>query len=82
MSDDEWQPIETAPRDGTVVLLYVNSISSFTHERVVAFFNRSNGGCWWDMRHPEDADGFHDRSYEFRNPSHWARLPPPPKAAP
>ena len=66
----EWQPIETAPKDGEDLLLW--------WEEDVAI------GCWW-LFHPnvhpprwvdsrEDAGVTHDPE-----PTHWMPLPEPPK---
>lgn len=76
-----WQPIETAPQDGTKVLGYftINGISFI-------------GVIWWikDI-HKEDEvhwrmalDNSSTRGYAsgLRNDgaTHWMRLPPPPNA--
>jgi len=64
----EWQPIETAPRDGTPVLIWLDD-EGFCVKGIW----RRPPGCdefmWWI---PEmDAGGFHE-------PSHWMPLPAPP----
>jgi hypothetical protein len=66
----EWQPIETAPRDGTPVLLYVPK-----HEGWEPFIVQG----WYES-------GAFDRGwYEAASenwckpsPTHWMPLPPPP----
>jgi hypothetical protein len=72
----QWQPIETAPKDGTTVLVYCaaddgfNIIEARWHE-----FHRWKGepnSCGWDVC-PFEAD----RSTEVF-PSHWMPLPQPP----
>lgn len=70
----EWQPIETAPKDGTKILIYVLG------EPIV---------CWWakpgqygdDVTGGWFADHYHDMycyDPEFYTPTHWQPLPPPP----
>ena len=63
----EWQTIETAPKDGTNILLYV-----FSHEPDygVGYWN----GDYWSMT--VHADRLYD---EFGSPTHWMPLPEPPK---
>jgi hypothetical protein len=66
----EWQPIETAPRDGTEFLLYApDSIINARHYLGVGQWAEPNGmgsiaGWFWP--------------YAIR-PSHWMPLPSPPK---
>jgi hypothetical protein len=71
-----WQPIETAPRDGTPILLgrFVKKCK----------YGRANiqRVDWW--RRPEDKQtyvGFGQFS-SYWPPTHWMHLPPPPEAAP
>jgi thioesterase domain-containing protein len=64
-----WQPIETAPKDGTVVLLHVTCLSQpFT---VTALYKRDDYWEGWvsSYEHEDVAD-----------PSHWQPLPAPPAA--
>ena len=60
-----WQPIETAPRDGTRILLYFPAMDK--GERI--FAGPFAHGMWqigvWFARPP--------------NPTHWQPLPPPPE---
>lgn len=60
----EWQPIETAPKDGTRVLIYDTDMPEIT----TAEFE---SGCWWVysreyQAYPQDV-------------THWMCLPEPPK---
>ncbi len=66
----EWQPIETAPKDGSEVLLFVPS-ASFGRNVMSAVWDNDNGGC--------DASWVVLEGYigEY-NPTHWMPLPPPP----
>jgi len=61
----DWQPIETAPKDGTEVLIFV---SSFMHPAFIvsAFWD---DGLWWDI---------HDHGYNPDYVNHWMPLPPAP----
>ena len=71
----EWRPIETAPRDGTQVILCGDYSTDLTIAR-------------WDGKHWRCvADGYDAVEYmsdfgtEYRTfevPSHWLPLPPPP----
>lgn len=62
-----WQPIETAPKDGTHILAWDRTCIE------CIFFNK-DVGKWvttWDC----------DESYEFLGmPTHWMPLPPPPES--
>lgn len=62
-----WQPIETAPKDGSLIWCYEPDIYAKASQ-YVAFF--CNGGWVTD-------DG--DQSF-WMNPTHWQRLPEPPAA--
>lgn len=70
----EWQPIETAPRDGTDILVWSEILEelgnqSFGKLHAIA---RCVGGCW-DVSHTCYY------SVEAVNPTHWMPLPTPPK---
>jgi uncharacterized protein DUF551 len=59
----EWQPIETAPKDGRDLLLANIGIVR------LAFWDEARGGQWsiWPGRD------------QFFKPTHWMPLPEPPK---
>jgi hypothetical protein len=64
---NEWLPIETAPKDGTWILVYQKYNDSFS-EIMIANYYEGNG-CWsvmWDSRDTEI------------NPTYWMPLPTPP----
>lgn len=66
---DEWQPISTAPTDGTWLL-------TFNLGAAIPWVLRWNEhiGAWSD----DDAD--HDAAAAWDGiPTHWRPLPPPPK---
>lgn len=70
----KWQPIETAPKDGTSVLLFKQSMD----------FKIRGYGYWeggdsfvsgWISKGFDDTFG----NLGLANPSHWMPLPEPPK---
>jgi hypothetical protein len=63
----EWQPIETAPKDGQRVLTFR---SGFAESMAVAWFNNSGFGlaCWVPVN-----------GAAWPEPTHWMQLPEPPK---
>lgn len=63
----EWQPIETAPRDGTVVMLWW----PYWRSRTVIGYYQSIAGTWCSNEALSDHEP----------PTHWQPLPPPPEAA-
>jgi hypothetical protein len=80
-----WQPIETAPRDGTWLLLAGGECdydeSSDNKGRIVS-------AQWTTKRNSSTAKGhwqfaWYDGGYygEYENPTHWMPLPAPPVSA-
>lgn len=65
----EWHPIETAPKNGTLVLLVQKRSASPFFGYFVAY---------WDDE--SDEWKFHIEGY-VREPTHWMPLPAPPKEA-
>ena len=61
----DWQPIETAPKDGTQVLVF----------RRAAPVKRMYG---IDCRHPSQYGGAWVYSRQREQPTHWMPLPSPP----
>ena len=63
----KWQPIETAPKDGTRFLAYEPRHEYRYYE------------CWWedDFR---DWSGWQDDFDSEPKPTHWMPLPEPPEA--
>lgn len=59
MNTDQWQPIETAPKDKSDVLLYDG-------DEITIGYHSTFGG-WMDKTDPEDR-------WDFR-PTHWMPLP-------
>jgi hypothetical protein len=61
----DWQPIETAPKDGKLVLVYAGFIG------IASYYNwLGNGWQWCD-----DGEGL---PYDPQ-PTHWMPLPAPPQ---
>lgn len=67
----EWQPIETAPNDGTTVLLFGPDMRM----GMSTWFWRVDGGGWyhWDGKSEE-------RALRGPYPTHWMPLPEAPDA--
>lgn len=77
-----WQPIETAPKDGSFVMLHVPKGLESGAVTVGAYYNcrgeRNEDGRfakgWWDGWLGMDADIVSS----WCEPTHWMPLPPPP----
>lgn len=67
----EWQPIETAPTDGTVILVG-------THDWFAASKHYSEGR-WWTW-HPPLFGERPSLNFRAEPPTHWMLLPNPPNA--
>lgn len=67
---DQWQPIETAPKDWTDVILFDEERDPPVFE---GYFSMEDGGrnCWMENQ---------GMGSEPVNPSHWMPLPSPPRA--
>ena len=65
-----WQPIETAPRDGTSVLLRVLNCLLPLHFE--AYFYE---GEWWTIKHSVTTENLPPELYDI---THWQPLPPSP----
>ena len=73
-----WQPIETAPKDGTDILIVMSPDLDPEGEGLWAVARwdseRSTWMPWWDAPYGNDPTRRHDW------PSHWMRLPDCPAA--
>jgi hypothetical protein len=67
MSEVKWQPIETAPRDGTVVFLYWPTLSITAYPAVGVNHDDGYGWEWLQWR-----------DYGEVIPTHWMPIPLPP----
>jgi len=67
----EWQPIDTAPKDGTAILIWPAK-SSFYGDDTISYIVRWQDwkGCWIEASGEE---------YDTFYPTHWMPLPAPPK---
>lgn len=70
---NDWQPIETAPKDGSRILGAWQDVMSVYHWDTQSFHTRPNP-YWARDFHPV----YYDRSQQ---PTHWMPLPDPPRAA-
>lgn len=71
----EWQPIETAPRDGTRILVAYKSYANRETTIETAFFDKDDGGGQW-------IGYFSNCLYALTNElTHWMPLPEPPPLA-
>lgn len=76
----EWRPIETAPKDGTPILIWQpdnrhhDEIDGckFDDPRYAIGYWRAWAKSEWDM-------GWGNRNQAHVNPTHWMPLPAPPK---
>ncbi|WP_182421994.1 DUF551 domain-containing protein [Aureimonas sp. ME7] len=75
---DGWRPIETAPRDGTNVIVAVPTKDRDDFIVGEAYCNEERGGWWW--ANLSDGDYYASPIIEmhYHLPSHWRPLPAPP----
>lgn len=66
LKEREWQPIETAPKDGSEILGW----SSISGEAYV---------MWWEAIHSDWVWCINDLEDMFCDPTHWMPLPEPPE---
>lgn len=71
MSD--WQPITTAPKDGTPILATQKGYAYTLNRCKVVFWDDEADAVGWHI--PEDDEGFPSHSWL----THWMPLPGPPK---
>ncbi|WP_444461591.1 DUF551 domain-containing protein [Rhodobacter capsulatus] len=88
----EWQPIETAPTDGTCVLLCGGTFDDYAYyadasivppQTVVvgcknSDYYRENTPSHWIVCSFDNDNGW----VHYENPSHWMPLPPLPSGVP
>lgn len=68
----DWRPIETAPKDGTHILLWPG-LRRPAAAVVGAWLDTRGGPCWYDL-----AVGHHNGYWQ---PTHWQPMPLPPAPA-
>lgn len=71
----QWQPIESAPRDGTRVLVCTGPVGAFKVRRYYVTH-------WLSRQHDRFGNGWSFDGDGFINPTHWRPLPPPPETKP
>lgn len=75
MTEDEWRPIETAPRN-TFVLLYV---PSGVDNMAIQYRGALITSGYWDNIDREWCPTGATWRGPFIKPTHWMHLPPPPQ---
>lgn len=77
---NEWQPIETAPKDGTEILVYEPAIGQYGEEGIyIVSWSREyprNPKCWCVILSGQDEQG---GCATADYATHWMPLPEPPK---
>jgi hypothetical protein len=71
----KWQPIETAPKDGTKVVLYCSSSDTYIFEatyRKAVFMDNSDWHIW-----DGEYIGAWARIRDWEKPTHWMIITPP-----
>ena len=68
---NNWQSIETAPTDGTEVLIWTG------FDRLIAIYVKSENFSGWTTGW-ETANGYDIGFAHIRAPTHWQPLPDPP----
>ncbi len=66
----EWQPIATAPKDGTVILIYGDEAMTTAYWRHIQMGRDGYWALWCAGSYAEDDEV---------NATHWMPLPEPPK---
>jgi hypothetical protein len=75
-----WQPIETAPKDGTMILVYEPAIGEYGEEGIyIVSWNREYSRqpkTWCVILSEQDEQG---GCSTVDYATHWMPLPPPPE---
>jgi hypothetical protein len=66
---NDWQPIETAPKDGTTVIVYDPAYAQPVVPGAWDSEEEAEGGQTWRAS---------DAEWDRLNPTHWMPLPAPP----
>ncbi len=77
-----WQPIETAPKDGTEILVWgVTFLEPGAHKAYWSDnrYNEPTPQMAWCIANSQDRD--YNTADEVRSPTHWMPLPAPPQDA-
>jgi hypothetical protein len=76
----EWQPIETAPKDGTPILIWQPDRDPKPNDGYCDDHRYAIG--YWRLAHPGwtiNATPWGNRNSASVNPTHWMPLPEPPR---
>lgn len=68
----EWKPIDTAPKDGTLILVY--TASGIVECKYEKFPYCEDWAHYWHVNVVESYESI----YLVDKPTHWMQLPPPP----
>lgn len=75
--EDAWQPIETAPRDGTTVVVYFKGHGPMTVAWEDPWGDGPEGAIWCVTDH-KHGPPYPVRGYRTGDDTHWRPLPAPP----
>jgi hypothetical protein len=81
----EWQPIETAPKDGTEIIVGNDQAtvwitrgswwSDGEHWATQGYDKQEEAAGWWSYANSVGQDKLND----YRQPTHWLPMPTPPQ---
>ncbi len=79
-----WQPIKTAPKDGTSVLVYDYYLTDWEKQDDGRYKQTGDSGYGWVVARCDCTYGWviHQRRWNIIkcvNPTHWMPLPEPPE---
>lgn len=74
----EWLPIDTAPKDGTNVILAVMGGPNGPAIGEARWWDNDGGDWWWAGNSPGDYHGGPVSEINFGMPTHWMPMPEPP----
>jgi hypothetical protein len=83
MSEMRWQPIETAPKDGSPFLTYSADADDLSRSRMYTVITPMLVMSWMHFDNkPRPIDEFGEfQDFHLYNPTHWMPLPSPPEPA-
>lgn len=83
-----WHPIDTAPKDGTEVILWLPEIEDYQRARWIVsrwmgcyWGNEYSNGPAYNINSRKHPHGYMVGTQEDVRPSHWMPTPQPPKEA-
>ena len=74
----DWQPIETAPRDGTPILIFDPTKSSHDQIDGLRFDDARYAIGYWRVWKENGEWMWGNRNSAYNSPTHWMPLPDPP----